>query len=397
MKKYFVIAAAAALALASCAKVETYTESLNDGQQAIGFSNYSPKTLSRADGTLIVDNKLANGKKFGVYAYSTTNGNAWKSDLTATGNALFMNGVSVTYTTGGDTDATKNTYAPVRYWPAGDTPDWLTFWAYYPVEETSGKVTAGSNGITYTAPNGSNGLGSYAFTANSTAATMVDFIVSDVVNDKIYGTATGEHIAVNGVVPLVFRHMLTKVQVKFKTSDEVDDDANTQVFLTDAKFVDVKTTGTLTAVYNKDAVAPTPNVTTSWGNSQGTPANYEIFVNTKDVNDGANKVELHKTVTTVDPSEIFLMVPQTMIAKTGSNPQILRVNWDVVTDGVTTSNTADLYLDECVQDDGTTQANIDWVKNHSVTYTLTIGPKPIRFTANVAGWETEDAGYFNVQ
>ena len=191
--------------------------------------------------------------------------------------------------------------------------------------------------------------------------------------------------------------MLTKVQVKFKTSDEVDDDANTQVFLTDAKFVDVKTTGTLTAVYNKDAVAPTPNVTTSWGNSQGTPANYEIFVNKKDVNDGANKVELHKTVTTVDNSEIFLMVPQTMIAKTGSNPQILRVNWDVVTDGVTTSNTADLYLDECVQDDGTTQANSDWVKNHSVTYTLTIGPKPIRFTANVEAWEAEDAGYFNVR
>ena len=393
MKKYFVIAAAAALALASCAKVETYTGSQNDGQQAIGFSNYAPKTLSRADGTLIVDNKLANGKKFGVYAYSTENGTDFATSGVGTTATLFMNGVSVTYATGGDADATKNTYAPVRYWPAGDTPDWLTFWAYYPVEETSGKVTAGSNGITYTAPTGSNNLGSYAFTANSTAATMVDFIVSDVVNDKIYGTATGEHIAVNGVVPLVFRHMLTKVQVVFKTDADVDDDTNTKVYLTDAKFVDVKTTGTLDASYNK---AATPNVTTTW-KDQGTPANYEIFVNTKDVNDGANKVELHKTVTTVDNSEIFLMVPQTMIAKTGSNPQILRVNWDVVTDGVTTSNTADLYLDECVQNDGTTQANIDWVKNHSVTYTLTIGPKPIRFTANVEGWEAEDAGYFNVR
>lgn len=73
------------------------------------------------------------------------------------------------------------------------------------------------------------------------------------------------------------------------------------------------------------------------------------------------------------------------------------MNWDVVTDGVTTHNQKDLYLDECVTTDGvSTQANIDWVKNYSVVYTITIGPKPIRFTATVDPWAEAKNGYYSV-
>ena len=41
--------------------------------------------------------------------------------------------------------------------------------------------------------------------------------------------------------------------------------------------------------------------------------------------------------------------------------------------------------------------NLDWAKNASITYTLTIGPKPILFTAEVVDWDAETYGYFNVQ
>ena len=404
MKKYLIIAAAAALALASCAKVESYT--VNDEETPIGFTNYSPRSITKADGTLVIDNKLANGKKFGVYSYATENGTAFATTTAAALGTTFMDGVSVTYATGGDTDATKNTYSPLRYWPSGKTPDWLTFWAYYPVEETSGKVTAGSNGITYTKPSGTNGLGSFAFTAQSTAAEMVDFCVADVVNDKIYGTTSGEHIAVSGVVPFTFRHQLTKVQIKFKRALDVDSDsdgnldacdANTKVYLTDAKVVDVLTTGTLSASYDPTAVLPALSTATSW-DGQGTPATYEVFVNGKDVTDAvANKVELTKDPTAVADGEIFLMVPQTMLENNVANAQKITVKWDVVTDGVTTSNEADLFLNDCKSTDGgNVDANIDWVKNHSVIYTITIGPQPIRFTATVASWEDDQAGFFNV-
>ena len=399
-----ILVAIATLTLASCAKIETFEpKTVVDENVPIGFTNYTYRGLTKADGTFVDNNATAalpNGKKFGVYAYSTTNNNAWTTALNATGNAVFMDGVAVTFTTGGDSDATKNTYSPMRYWPSGETPDWLTFWAYYPVEETSGKVTAGSNGITYTKPNGSNGLGTFAFTAASTAATMVDFMVADVVNDKIYGTGTGAHIAANGVVPLHFHHMLTKVQFKFKTNLTTTELATTKVYLTDAKLIDIRTARTLGATYSDGTT------TTTWADGTDavakadTPADYEIFVNGKDVTDAvANRVDLTGTPTTPAVAEVFLMVPQTMVAKTGTDPQVLHVEWDVVTDGVTTHNTKDLYFysDLVTSDtDDTSVAAINWAKNNFITYTVTIGPKPIRFTADVATWDVETNGYFNV-
>ena len=76
MKKYLILAAAAVLALASCAKVETYTENpVNDGSRMIGFSNYSPKSLTRANDTYISGATLVDGKDFAVYAWNTNYGN----------------------------------------------------------------------------------------------------------------------------------------------------------------------------------------------------------------------------------------------------------------------------------------------------------------------------------
>ena len=399
-----ILAAVAALTLASCAKIDTFeTKPVVDENVPIGFTNYTYRGLTKADGTFVDNNAteaLPNGKKFGVYAYSTTNNNAWTTALTATGNAVFMDGVAVTFGTGGDSDATKNTYSPMRYWPSGGTPDWLTFWAYYPVEATEGKVTAGSNGITYTKPTGSNGLGTFAFTAASTAATMVDFMVADVVNDKIYGAASGEHIAVNGVVPLHFHHMLTKVQFKFQTNLSADELTTTKVYLTDAKLVNIRTERTLGATYSGGTTTTTWAVGTDTAAEADTPANYEIFVNTKDVTSAeSNRVDLTGTATTPAAAEVFLMVPQNMVASTGTSPQILRISWDVVTDGVTTHNTKDLYFYSDLATSATNDtavAAINWAKNNFITYTVTVGPKPIRFTADVTTWDTETNGFINV-
>ena len=405
MKKYMILVAIATLTLASCAKIETInTNPVLDENVPIGFTNYTYRSLTKADDTFVDNNStspLVVGKKFGVYAYSTTNNNAWTTALTATGNAVFMNGVEVEFGTNGNTDATANTYSPMRYWPSGDTPDWLTFWAYYPVQS--------GNGITYTTPSGSNGLGTFAFTAASTAATMVDFMVADVVNDKIYGTAaeasSNTHVAANGVVPLHFHHMLTKVQFKFKTNLTTTELENTKVYLTEAKLVDIRTQRTLNAAYTT-----TDGTSTSWADGTDaaakadTPADYEIYVTADGTSTSKNvsstdKIDLTRTATTPAASEVFLMVPQTMVAKAGTNPQVLHVEWDVVTAGVTTHNSKDLYFysDLVTSDtDDTSVGAINWAKNNSITYTVTIGPKPIRFTADVASWDGETNGYLNV-
>ena len=398
MKKLMILAAIAALTLASCAKIENSAPTKATAVP-IGFSKYTPRALTKADATYASSTTLVNGKVFGVYSYATANGTAFTTSATGTN---FMNGVEVTYGTGGDSDETKNTYSPLRYWPSGDSPDWLTFWAYYPVQA--------NNGITYTVPDGSNGVGTYAFAANATAATMVDFMVSDVVNDKIYGTATGDHVAVNGVVPLTFRHQLTKVQFKFKTTSLT----NTTVKLVEAKLHNIKTTGTLTTEYASGSTS------TSWGleSTKGfasTPIVYDITFNGANPEDGTETSyitlgtdALPAAVGTENPAtDVFLMLPQKMIPKNEDNTQYLEIKWDVITtDGtteVTTHNTKKLYFKNDLKngDDpaatGYAAADIDWNKNDFITYTVTIGPKPIQFTATVADWGTEQNGYFNVQ
>lgn len=392
MKKTMLFAAIAALVLvAGCAKNIDLAPTATT-QHAIGFSNYAPRSLTKADGTYAESTTLINGKVFDVFAYATAYNTAF---TTAAYGTKFMDAVDVTYGTGGDTDATKNDYSPLRYWPSGDTPDWLTFWAYYPVQS--------GNGITYTAPDGSNGVGSYAFTTAAAAGSMVDFMVADVVNDKTYATTT------NGVVPLTFRHQLAKIKVVFKTDNT---DGFTKVVLTDAKINNIKTTGTLSTTYNAGTT------TTDWGTTPAieSPAKvFDVYLSGADID---NEVLTTSVVGGAD-ADLFLMIPQAMIAKTGTNPQNITVTWDVKTfdteanatangetattvgsDGLLsiTHNTAVLYLDECVSTDGgSTQADIDWAKNSFVTYTITIGPKPIRFTATVAEWNTVQNGFFNVQ
>ena len=216
------------------------------------------------------------------------------------------------------------------------------------------------------------------------------FMVADVVKDQVYDNTNS---GTDGTVALTFRHMLTRVQFKFKTTQDVIDNGTT-VTLTDVKLYNAKTTGTLTTSYN--------GITTGavWS-AQATPSAspYEVFVNGADI----NNLELTATAApaTNNAADIFLMVPQAMVTNTGSNPQYLVVSWDVTTGGVTTHNTKTLnFKDDLKTTDNITAAaaamNLDWAPNASITYTLTIGPKPILFTATVENWANETNGYFNV-
>ena len=131
MKKLLILAATAALVLAaSCTKNET-VNNVPAEQHLIGFTNYAPKALTKTQAASYVDgNKLINNTHFGIYGWAVANDAAFDG----TGNPAFMNNVDVTF--GGDaagTDGAKNTYSPMRYWPAGDTPDKLSFYAYYPI------------------------------------------------------------------------------------------------------------------------------------------------------------------------------------------------------------------------------------------------------------------------
>ena len=388
MKKFFVLAAAAALTLASCAKVETYNVS---DDAILSFGVYTGRSLTRADLSNYASGvTLVNNAQFGVYGWYTENGTAF----TATAAQLekqFMDWYTVTCQTAGNGNGngSKNLYPDgYRYWPTGNTPNWLSFCAYYPMND--GQITAPAKG-----------LGAYTFTAEDAAADQVDFMVSDVVADQTYDTRNGnpgtnEHI--DGEVHLKFRHMLTKVKFQFKTTADVADDTKShiKIYLTDAKLQDIRNAGTLTSDFDGT------DFTTEWSGQSGNKG-YEIFVGGADITD-SNKKLLTATAADVASADadLFLMVPQGMVTKTGTNPQALYLKWDVedLVTGVTTENEATVYFKDDLKDgdDPTTAAGkeIDWAKNMFVTYTITISPQPILFTADAQSWDAEQFGYFNV-
>lgn len=391
MKKLMIFAAIAALTLASCAKIENSAPT-KETAVPISFSNYIPRSLTKANDTYTTTT-LVSGKKFAVYAWQTANGQFLGVNPE---DPTFMNPAVVNYL-GDDTSGEGNTYEPTRYWPAGDTPANLSFTAYYPY---------GGAGIT--APTFATGVGTYAFTAQSTPATMVDFCVADVVNDQVYGS-TNAGGSYKGTVHFTFKHMLTKVQFKFKKAASLG--STTVIELVDAELSNIKNTGTLTATYAQAAVPAvnTPGATTtSWGSVSGT-AGYEVTVNTADPESGS-EIVLTESASTVANADIFLMVPQDMVAST----QTLTVTWKVkvydteehasanagtgLLSETTNTKALSFYSDLKTSDtDDTSVSAINWVKNNFITYTITIGPKPIWFTAEVSPWASEQNGYFNVQ
>ena len=134
-----IIAAAAALALVACAKVETF-QNTNE-ENAVSFGVYAGKMTTKVTG--LTTSNIAN---FGVYSSYTT------ADWTTSDKMNFMFDQQVTGS------AHSWTYSPVKYWP-NETTDKLSFWAYAPykdanngITENTANSTAGYPKITYTMP-----------------------------------------------------------------------------------------------------------------------------------------------------------------------------------------------------------------------------------------------------
>ena len=374
-----ILAAAAALVFASCAKNEI--TSVNEANNhAITFGSYSPRNLTKADaanhaaGATLVD-----AADFDVYGWYTANGTSFDG----TNGTLFMDWYTVTYKTGGETNGNgkTNLYPDgYRYWPTGSTPKFLSFYAYYPSND--GTITPAA------------GLGAFSFTAEDEAKDQVDFMISDVVKDQTYDNTNS---GVKGEVHLTFHHQLTKVKFRFKTTADVADASKSriEIYLKDAKLSGIKNSGTLTTSFNGTATS------TVWSAQAGNKG-YEVFINGADI-DNKLLTANAEDAKSLD-ADMFLMVPQEMVDKAGTNPQALYLKWDVkdLVTGDITENEATVYFKNDLKngDDpdatGYAAKEIDWVKNLFVTYTITISPQPILFTAEAAAWDPLDEGFFNI-
>ena len=253
---------------------------------------------------------------------------------------VFMGNVAVTYTGGGASDDTKYTYSPLRYWPNTKESNRLAFFAYYP---------HGGAGITPA------GFADFAFTVQDLPANQVDFMISDVVPNQIYG-ATNAGI---DVVKLSFYHMLT--QVRFMA--EADAYEGVSVKVTSLKVVDVLNSGTL----SPDVEA----VSSTWAEGT-TTATYDLTLKDLVLTDEPQAI--------TEANQTLLMLPQTL-----SDDAMLEIEYTITTTNparvITQSQTIALSSSEDVK---------AWGRNQQIVYTLNFGLHPIEFSAKVADWQDDD-------
>ena len=368
--------------------------------EPILFGCHTVEVETRADdGIYVGEETIPSNQHFAVYAWDTGNQFLSNDPVTNFGAPALMNGLDVTYVNNSD-KGKHNTYTGDHFWPLTRDPEYCySFFAYYPL--------AAGSGITPPVISAGN-VGQYAFTAKSSVNQMVDFCVSDVSNDVVYGTT---YSAYPGTVGLTFHHALTRVQVRLIKSRDVDED--THIYITDAKLVNIRTTGTLTVSYGQfiddvtdpehPAAAPgfgrKGTTSLNWLTNPDICADYDISLYGTDPNPDATPDPVEVEIQYQQPvgvGEVFLMVPQNIQMVSEPSPQAITFNWKL---GDAPQEPATLILDECVKAIGSSvKAGITaWGPNMSIVYTVVIKAKPIEFalTASIRKWDDE-SGYHTI-
>ena len=354
MKKSIIFAALAALVLASCAKNEVARDNREDN--AIAFSTYNPRTVTRANNTYVsgADFTGSGNQHIGVYAWYLASG-----QFQGTETAGFLNNEDVTLKTNG-TEASDD--YNVQYWPADavGAPTYakcISFAAYYPYNDAA--ITAKPE----------KGLGTYTFKVDADPAKQTDFMVADVEPDMVKPA--------DATVGFTFHHMLTKVQFYMKS----DVAAGTAIKVKSLKLAGVNTTGTLTTAYTK-----ADGKTSYTWSAQATPAEFTIVGADFDLTSTEAKLTADSDTYT------FLMLPQTL-----ADAAVLTLVYEVKTgtnDAVQNTKTVKINTAKVGTD-----ALTAWAANQNIKYSFKIGNAsggdtdsdlvPIKFKADVAEWDAE--------
>lgn len=324
-----------------CAKVEL----VGGAREEIGFH---ARSVSLDDWTPLVTKSsyldggtgLPASSAFGVYAYNT--GAALWETAGSSASPTFMTNVSVSYNGNGESVTDNYEYSPIRYWPSGDAPDKLSFYAYYPFT-----ASAGTSGITSLPTASTTGLGTFGFTVDATPADQIDFMLTDVKADQLYETNSG-------VVPFTFYHMLTQVIIKVKASSDL---AGTTVSLESLTVNGVAKDGTLTV--------DTPANNSTWAISGSLPVEYT--------------------------SPITLSTSETTLATLHLLPQG-SISGAVTADvsfKITTTTPARTIEQTATALDLSQTGSISWEMGYKVVYTFTVGANNIEFSADASPWSSE--------
>ena len=342
------------LALLSCSKGDSEPEY----QKPMSFNGYTARSVTKAGDSFVTGTALPSGKAFGVYVYNTgaeadfdpTRVNPEDQEVVAYDK--FMSDVKVTYTsreaTEGDpqgynpaNDPGNYIYTPLRYWPNDKTNNRLAFFAYYP-----------HNGADITR----TGFADFTFTVQDAPSNQVDFMLSDVVANQMYGAAGSLHTNTD-VVDLKFYHMLT--QIRFKGATDAPSDV--KVKIDKLELVDIKATGVL-----KPEIQATNSI---WPETElSNDKTFEITLKTDYESLTLEPIDIAAA------NQALLMIPQPL-----ANCK-LRIKYTITPPAPALTITQSKLLDL------STETITKWVKNQQIVYTINVGLHFIEFKASAVDW-----------
>ena len=339
MKKYFIIAAAALVALASCTKNEIDTPKQNQ----INFSTVSGKaTKTPLSGTIY----KTTDPTFGVFCYALTSGKTWAAN-SADGQA-YMDKIEISY------NGTDKIWEPasVYYWPLSGS---LTFTGFSPYTEAS-KVAYAPATKALTVTN---------YVAAATTAAQTDLMWANTQNDLTDNQSTytseSETSTLKGV-NMVFHHALSQVKFFVKKAAGLDDYTITVNSIT----FNAMSTGTLTVTDDSPV----------WG-AATVKAAYD--------SEGANVVAPNNSAAFAQVGNANMMVPQTLTAE---NPLVENDQKFVITYSLEKSG-VDLGQKAVTVALKTTDVAA-WEQNKIYNYNIVIDLNKIYFNPTMVDWVNAD-------
>ena len=408
MKKYFFFAAAALLALAACSKV-TPVE-LPDEEISFKVINYVNSTKADGQGTgadehLPAHNNLTND--FGVYAFMT-NDTPWAEWGTDNDLVVYMPGVQVS-----PVQSAGTAWAPVSkyYWPKKGL---LTFAAWSPFAATPSSYA-------WDADDDDENVFSKVFTytdfevasKDSGDADYVDLMISDLAKNYTKQKEADlvdadRHFADNGV-PMLFRHILTKLVFQFKeaaypetyTTDPDGEDGpkkptvdidQSSITITEVKLVNFVAKNT----YSGGAWT----VNTTAGDGEYVLSNPDVLKPTNAT--GGENAKASAT----EP----MILPQTLMDKSEESYQALYIKYNITTYYNEGGEVTEEDVEATVPFYGSLIDNTDpdvpvaydnkFEMNKKIVFTVTISPfanDEIKFDPAVVPWETDITGAIEVK
>lgn len=344
MKKFFLFAAMAGVALTGCVKTESEVAVKSDSNRIV-FDNPVVSSVTRA---LIDGTEYPTDVPFSVYAQ-------YKNDDTGE-DLLYMNNVPTKYVT--STPGTnQESWIPEGnyYWPKqGD----LSFAAYSP--------TAAQDAFTSVAWTDAAGFTFTGFNAvtNNDATKLYDLMYSDYVArqtqanesdyDKYYG------------IQLTFRHALSALVFKAKTEEDYGADA-------------------VIKITNIEVLNPVGSGDLSVTNGTGSRANWTPGADVASMAvTGVTGTQL--TNTEVQQGNEMLMVPQTF---DGDVKVKITYMMQMATSAAPVTHTYEVALNTLEESDSasSTTAHDGWDASRRYTYNIIIGLDRIYFAPQVTDWE----------